>query len=80
MDLIEEKEDKKIRNSEYMKGYMQKCAHYKCSCGAIFKTYHKYLHIKTKRHLKYIVNNPNPEYKKINVNIEIKEIEETSNE
>jgi hypothetical protein len=49
---------RKSRNT-YMKEYMANSNNLICSCGGIFKKYSKYIHVESKKHNKYIANNPN---------------------
>ena len=54
-------EDKKKRRAEYMKQYRQTDKHkdirkvsHKCECGGKFKIHNKYMHEKSKKHIKWM--------------------------
>jgi uncharacterized protein (DUF111 family) len=53
---------------EYMKDYVKNSKSIKCECGGKYKTYNKYIHIKSEKHNNY-TNNLNKE-----INDKIKDI------
>lgn len=43
----------KDKMKEYMNEYVKNSQNIKCECGGKYKTYNKYLHVKTNKHKKY---------------------------
>ena len=63
------KKEKKVHNHRaYMKEYMKNSDYYKCDCGGLFKQYSLHIHKTGKKHINYLVSNPNPSYHKLELN------------
>jgi len=49
----------KEKMRKYMRDYVKNSEQCKCPCGGHYKSYNKYIHDKSKKHIKYIENMEN---------------------
>jgi len=52
--------------NKYMKEYVKNSQSINCKCGGKYKSYNKYIHLKSKKHKKYSDNNDLQMYNKVN--------------